>query len=332
MRTAARTLVASPMARLGAYGLVLALVLGGGALVGAAVGPEPSAPPAHDGHDRDAPSGGDPHAGHDRDAAAPSAPAGVSVAQDGYHLQFDTPTVPAGTPAELRFVIHGPDGAAVTAYDVAHEQELHLVVVSRDLATYAHLHPARDETGTWSIVGPALPPGSYRVYTDFVPAGGAGVTLAADLAVPGEHSPAALVPSTTDDVDGFEVTFAGELVPGRTSELTVTVSRDGQPVTDLEPYLGALGHLVAIRDGDLAYLHVHPLGGGGTGGPGVRFAVAVPSAGAYGLYFDFSHGGTVRTASVIVTPGVTTGAPDASAPAPHAGHTHGAGDDHAHGS
>ena len=73
--------------------------------------------------------------------------------------------------------------------------------------------------------------------------------------------------------------FEGELVAGTESELTLTVSRDGQPVMDLEPYLGALGHLVAIREGDLAYLHVHPLDETeGAGGPEVRFAVEVPTA------------------------------------------------------
>ena len=89
---------------------------------------------------------------------------------------------------------------------------------------------------------------------------------------------------------------------GTESELTLTVKRDGQPVTDLEPYLGALGHLVAIRDGDLAYLHVHPLDEAvGAGGPEVRFAVEVPTTGRYALFLDFSHGGVVRTASVLAT-------------------------------
>ena len=86
----------------------------------------------------------------------------------------------------------------------------------------------------------------------------------------------------------------------------MTVTRDGEPVTDLQPYLGALGHLVAIRDGDLAYLHVHPLDeADGPGGPTVRFAVEVPTAGTYGLFLDFSHGGEVRTAATIAV--VTTG-------------------------
>ena len=139
------------------------------------------------------------------------------------------------------------------------------------------------------------------MFADFVPADGEGLTLGADLTVPGDYRPAALpAPSSETSVDGFDVSFDGELVAGTESELTVTVTRDGEPVTDLQPYLGALGHLVAIRNGDLAYLHVHPLDeADGSGGPQVRFAVEVPTAGTYGLYFDFAHGDEVRTASTI---------------------------------
>ena len=77
-------------------------------------------------------------------------------------------------------------------------------------ATYAHVHPDRDAAGTWhGRRRPPLPPGSYRVYADFVPAGGTGVTLAADLAVPGDYAPgtAAAPPSTSTTVDGYEVTL-----------------------------------------------------------------------------------------------------------------------------
>ena len=69
-------------------------------------------------------------------------------------------------------------------------------------------------------------------------------------------------------------------------------------MTDLEPYLGAYGHLVALREGDLAYLHVHPEDG--DAGPEVPFAVEVPSAGGYRLFFDFQHDGVVRTAELAV--------------------------------
>lgn len=288
-----RTTLGSPGFKLAAFGVVLALALGGGALAGATFGPAASTeldPTDHEAADV---------------AASPASvdeqlPAGLAVSRAGYTLDLRTPVIDGGAPAELAVVIEGPDGRAVTDYDVEHDKELHLVVVSRDLARYAHVHPIRDDAGEWTVTVPALDPGSYRVFADFTPAGGDGLTLGADLTVPGDHVPAPLpAPSSDATVDGFDVSFDGELLAGTDSELTVTVTRGGEPITDLQPHLGALGHLVAIRDSDLAYLHVHPLGEtDGPGGPQVRFAVEVPTAGSYRLFFDFSHGDDVRTAAV----------------------------------
>jgi len=301
----------SSTAKLGVYGLVLGLALGGGALVGATLGPEPS---------NDTSMAGDGGMAGNDDAATDTSdaelPAGLAVSRDGYTLDLRTHVVDTGVPAELELVIEGPDGGALTDYDIENDKELHLVVVGRDLGGYAHVHPVRDADGVWTVTTPALAPGSYRVFADFVPAGGQGLTLGADLTVPGEYEPVELpAPSTEDSVGGYDVSFEGELVAGSESELTVTVTRDGEPVTDLQPYLGSLGHLVAIRDGDLAYLHVHPLDeADGTGGPRVRFAVEVPTDGTYGLYFDYSHGDEVRTASIIAVTTASSSRASTSAP------------------
>lgn len=284
--------LASAPVRLGAYAVILTVALGGGALVGATIGPDAAA------------DGGGTVADPDMEAgtgAGSELPAGLAVSRDGYTLDLRTSTGEAGAPDELALVITGPDGRPLSDYEVEHDKELHLIVVSRDLAEYAHVHPTRDDTGLWTVDIPAMAPGSYRVFADFTPAGADGLTLGADLTVPGDSAPVPLpAASSAVTVDGYRVSFDGALVAGTESEVTVTVTRDGEPVTDLDPYLGALGHLVAIRDGDLAYLHVHPLETAtGPGGPAVRFAVEVPTAGTYGLYFDFSHDGTVRTAPVI---------------------------------
>jgi hypothetical protein len=102
-------------------------------------------------------------------------------------------------------------------------------------------------------------------------------------------------PSTTSSVDGYEVTLAGDPVAGE-SELGFTVRLDGEVVTP-DPYLDADGHLVALRVADLAYQHVHPLD---TPGAEVRFGADLPTAGAYRLFLDFSHGGEVHTAAFTV--------------------------------
>jgi hypothetical protein len=101
------------------------------------------------------------------------------------------------------------------------------------------------------------------------------------------------------------------------------VTRDGRPVTDLEPYLGAYGHLVVLRAGDLAYLHVHPEGSPGDGktnpGPDIVFYSHVPSAGRYHLYLDFKDQGVVRTAAFTMT---AAGAGPEASEEQHSGDAH----------
>jgi hypothetical protein len=283
------------------FGLALAV----GHLVGP-VGDEPASASGHPG------SGAGP--GHG--AGAPSTtgdgvevPGGLMVSSDGYTLALQDPVAQAGRAREIAFTIEGPAGP-VTAYDVEHEKRLHLIVVRRDFTGFQHVHPDLSSEGTWTAPVD-LSPGQWRVFADFTPAGGQSLTLGSDLSVPGrvEAAPARPV-SRVATVDGYTVRLSGDLVPGEHSTLRLDVSRTGRPVTDLDPYLGAYGHLVALRAGDLAYLHVHPEGEPGDGatkaGPGIEFVVEVPSAGGYHLYLDFSHDGVVRTAQFEL--GTTEGA------------------------
>ena len=199
----------------------------------------------------------------------------------------------------------GPDGEPVTAFDESHEEDLHLIAVRRDLSGFQHVHPALASDGTWTTPL-ALTPGTWRLFADFVPsADGENRTLGADLAVPGAYDPTPIPSeSRTAEVDGYTVSLHGELVPGEESELSFQVSTGGRPVTDLQPYLGAYGHLVVLRAGDLAYLHVHPAGEPGDGvtepGPDVSFLSTAPSAGTYRLFLDFRHGDAVHTAAFTV--------------------------------
>jgi hypothetical protein len=108
-------------------------------------------------------------------------------------------------------------------------------------------------------------------------------------------------------VDGYTVTLSGTPKATEPSMLTLAVSRNGKPVTDLQPYLGAYGHLVALRAADLGYLHVHPMGEPGDGstapGPEIGFHATFPSGGNYRLFLDFQHAGVVRTAEFTVSVG-----------------------------
>ncbi len=230
-------------------------------------------------------------------------PDGLQVSQDGYRLELLTQALSTTVAQPLRLRVLGPDGSPVTTYTPTHDKDLHLIVVRRDLVGYQHVHPQLGPDGVWEIPLAAPAAGQYRVFADFQPAGrDEALTLGADLPVAGLYEPVPLPPpSRTATVDGYIISIDGDLVPGTSSRLTMTITKDGVPVTDLQPYLAAYGHLVALRDGDLAYLHVHPDGHPGDGrtspGPQIVFHVEVPSTGTYRLFLDFQHQDLVRTAA-----------------------------------
>ncbi|MDI1462873.1 hypothetical protein QEZ54_18005 [Catellatospora sp. KI3] len=310
--------------KLSLYGLGLVAVFAASLGAGRLAGPAPAAnEPEH------SPASG--HGAHPAPAAQAQVPGGLQVAQDGYRLRPLTDELSTSRARPLRFQILGPDGAPVTAYTRTHDKDLHLIVVRRDLAGFQHVHPALGEDGVWQIpVEATAGAGQYRLFADFQPAAlGRGLTLGVDVPAAGTYRPRSLPsPARTASVDGYTVTLDGDLVPGTSSQLTLSVAKDGAPVTDLQPYLAAYGHLVALRDGDLAYLHVHPDGAPGDGrtqaGPRIVFHAEVPSAGTYRLYLDFQHDGVVRTAAFTAAAGAVATAPTDPVPSP-SGHGHSGG-------
>jgi hypothetical protein len=287
--------------KLSGFALGLAAVFGSAYGVGRLA--DPAAPVADASHDGSADHGDGADAGGHDPATAGHLPGGLLVSDRGYTLRpVDAPT------GEFAFQITGPDGRPVTAYDVEHDKRMHLIVARRDLSGFRHVHPELAADGTWRVASPLAGPGTWRAFADFKPTGTEPLTLGIDITVPGRVDPRPLPPpATSTTVDGYTVTLHGTPEPGRTAELTLEISRNGVPVTDLQPYLGAYGHLVALRQGDLAYLHVHPDGAPGDGrtaaGPRVTFFAEVPSAGTYRLYLDFRHGGVVHTAEFTLEAG-----------------------------
>jgi hypothetical protein len=287
-------------------GVVFAAALG----IGNAVGPVADEPVTHDDeHVAGDTEGADTHGGeHGAETTETSdIPGGLMVSQSGYTFRLADETARPGRGVPVTFTIEGPDGQPVTEYDVEHEKRLHLIAVRRDFQGFQHVHPELDADGVWSTELD-LTSGEWRLFADFKATGAEALTLGTDLAVSGDYRPEAPVEEVrTARVDGYTVTLEGELTAGADARLTLSVSKDGRPVTDLEPYLGAYGHLVALREGDLAYLHVHPDGTPGDGatepGPDVVFYAAVPSDGGYRLFLDFQHDGVVRTAEFAVSAG-----------------------------
>jgi len=315
-----------------AFAAALAATFGTAYGVGQGMGPvvDDEPPARHDAH-TGGDSGSEEHPGEPGHSGHRTAPVGgLQIAENGYRLDLRTPRLAAGRTTDLRFAVRGDDGRAVTAFRREHDKELHLIVASRDLNTYRHLHPVRAADGTWSVPVSLPGAGDYRVFADFTPdkKGAENLTLGADLAVAGTYTPRKVpAPDTTATTDGYEVKLGGALRPGAARELKLTVSRGGRPVTDLQPYLGAYGHLVALRSGDLAYLHVHPNGEPGDGttaaGPDISFTATAPSAGTYRLFLDFKHDGKVHTAAFTVRAGeAAVATADETPHEPSGGHSH----------
>ena len=260
--------------RLAGFLAVLTLAFAGAALAGAAIDPSPRTA-ATGGHAGDA-------AGH---AAGADAVRGLAVASGGLRLEVPRTDLPRARRTTLRFSITGTDGAIVRDLDVTHERRMHLIVVRRDLTGFQHLHPVQAADGSWSVDVVLPEAGSYRMLADFSHDGVAR-TLGADLRVDGAARLAPL-PRPTGRVrtDGYDVAL-----DARGGTLRFAITRDGAPVRT-QPYLGAAGHLVALREGDLAFLHVHPED------DDVAFRTTFPSAGRYRLFLQFRHGGRVHTAA-----------------------------------
>lgn len=311
--------------RLVAFFAALGLAFGGAVLAGAAIDPTgeaaTSSASGHGGGHGTASeaSGDDAHAGADAhgEGGGAAEPSGLAVTDGGYSFETDRNFFIAGRTAPFTFRITDERGQVVRdEFELEEEKELHLIVVRRDTAIFEHLHPRRGKDGTWSVDMSLREPGVYRAYADFK-VDGEQRTLATDLFVPGDFRPKRLPPARSVDqaVDAagrpagnLDVTLdAPGVRAGRETPLAFAVSRDGRPFERLEPYLGANGHLVALREGDLGYLHVHPTesGSGHAHDHGskpteahaneVPFAATFPTAGRYRLFLQFKTGGEVRT-------------------------------------
>jgi hypothetical protein len=282
-------------ARLSLFALLLVVVFGGAAVVGRVV--DPAGSDAGRAHGAGLDAGPAEHTadhGVQAESAAPM-PAGLAVAQDGYRLVLERSTYSSGARGHrVAFEIVDHAGRAVRDFEVEHDKRMHFIVVRRDLQGFQHLHPRLRGDGTWTGWVRFVRGGAYRVFADFKREGERR-TLSADVQVAGRFRPERLPrPQPTVRSDGgLDVTLrAGRLASGSEGRAAFEVRDRGRLVNRrLDRYLGAKGHLVALRHGDLAYLHTHPEG------DELAFGTTYPSAGSYRLFVQFSYNGRIHTAA-----------------------------------
>lgn len=245
-------------------------------------------------------------------------------------LRAENPEVKAGESSTLIFTVKDEKGAPVRDLQIVHEKPMHLLVVSNDLAQFDHIHPEPQADGTLRVTYNFPNGGGYKLYADFTPPGARQVVERYDVTVGGpERARTELVEdkSLTKTADSLSVTMFPDK-PLRAGEelminFAVADSQTGAPVTDLQPYLGALAHFVIISEDTTEYLHVHPMeakdakqnedehkgmkmAATKSGGEGVARTPAVsahttfPRAGLYKLWAQFQRGGRVITVPFVL--------------------------------
>ncbi|MGW1029855.1 hypothetical protein ACWD4J_40355 [Streptomyces sp. NPDC002577] len=232
---------------------------------------------------------------------------GLLAAQDGYRLTSKDATLPSGKQTAYRFTVTGPDGKPVTDFAVDQTKRMHFYAIRSDLTGFQHIHPTMAADGTWSAGLASLTPGSWRIFASFTPTAGAGkgkdFVLSHTVTVPGNATKTPLpAPAGSTQVDGYTVTVKGEPMAGMAHPLTVSIAKDGKPVTDLQPYLDTYAHLTAFHEGDTAFAHLHPTTKvtGDHGGPDLNFHAELPTSGNWRLFLQFQTGGTLHTAALTL--------------------------------
>jgi hypothetical protein len=217
---------------------------------------------------------------------------------------FEPEQPKAGDPFTIKMNMKDSEGRAIEEFDESHEKLMHLIVVSEDLSQFLHLHPTYDGTSGFSQEAVLPEGGEYRLFADYKPAGEEQRSAMGSIRLEGESETDSLVPDKerTKAVNGINVTLAfSSLKAGEESELAFTFedAANGKAVTDLEPYLGAIGHVVVIGEGAEPYLHVHVENDGGSG-PEARFATSFPKPGLYRIWGQFQRNGEPFTVAYTV--------------------------------
>lgn len=258
------------------------------------------------------------------------------------NVMSSPPEILAGQSAEIILqIVDNKTNEPVQEFEEVHGEKLHLILVSSDLSWFSHLHPEALGDGQFRVKTTVPNPGQYRLYADYKPQGKEGEVALQEFSVRGENPLPDTVRLTADEIvdtwivktaksapEGKEPAtdareFQVALMPmpevfevGKTVTLHFQVrDQAGNPVAELQPYLGAMGHCI-ILDGDAkTYIHAHPTDGEdhddhhgesaehgdhgpehGSSGADVMFDAAFPHAGVYRVWGQFQHKGEIITA------------------------------------
>jgi hypothetical protein len=231
---------------------------------------------------------------------------------------------------KISYKIKNDKGDVLKNYEVVHEKIMHFIVIRKDLQNFLHLHPElNQQTGEFTVNVTFPTDGPYRIFPDFTPSDDnpqkLPVTVYSDInvGVMEKYKAEGALPGNQAQktFEGYQVTFNMPLNLKSQQELTysLTIKRNGQEVTDLDNYLGALGHSVILKAESLDFIHTHAGDkpdmnqGAGMGhtsettvtqneanrGPRIDFTTTFPSPGVYKIFTQFQHEGKIITTDFV---------------------------------
>ena len=245
-------------------------------------------------------------------------------------------TIQAGQPATLAFTVKDKQGATIKDLQIVHEKPMHLLVVSKDLAEFYHIHPEQSADGSYRVQHTFPNGGEYKLYADFTPKEATQVVEQVDIKVAGtERAKVPLVPDAKFEktAGGLRVVMKpdGAILGGQELMLNFAAfdAKSNKPATDLQNYLGELAHFVIISEDMKDFVHAHPMSKGEhdelvkmddhnadghkhstmegvTTKPSqseVAAHTAFPRSGLYKVWAQFQRGGQVITVPFVVNVG-----------------------------
>lgn len=218
-------------------------------------------------------------------------------------LSISPQEVVAGKPTNFTFMVHDDKGNMVKNFEATHEKLVHLIFIDKKMATFYHVHPEVAPDGKMSVSHTFATGGDLYVYADVKPRGKAMETVRSTLFVKGESpAPASLGSTVPGTVKGDGWSANVSVTPVRVGESTVMFefkNGEAKPLSDLQPYLGAMGHLVVVNVTDGDYAHAHPDEKGSAPGE-VRFMVHFAKTGTYKGWGQFKRGDKVFDVPFVV--------------------------------
>lgn len=229
--------------------------------------------------------------------------AGIPDARE-FRVQLET------RPGSLTLRVGDPDsGKPVRDFEIMHEKLYHLFVVSQDLGFFLHTHPAMQPDGSF-VANMRFPhPGMYRVLSDFYPRGGTPQLIANTVIVSGSGFPLRIAapapdisPKKVGNLDVELVTEPAQPLAGLKTLLFFRL----KPNDGIEPYIGAMGHMLAASADLIDMVHSHPIY---VTDPRkgdykqIQFNMIFPREGMYRIWVQFQRKGVVNTLAFNVPVG-----------------------------